>query len=617
MVTNKQISHLLRSVAATYVLINEIQFKIIAYERAADAVDHLDRELYDIWENGKLFTVSGIGPSILSHVDEYFRKGDNSHLMKTIRKIPQTVFALIKISYIGPKKAYKLVSSLKLSNLKTVIEDLYKACLEGKVAQIETFGEKSQDEIKKAIKIYKKTSTKQKRMPLPYAYNLAQDIIDYLNRHPRISRVDVLGSLRRMTSTIGDVDIAVQIPAFVETTAGKQSYKDIISYFINYPKTVSVLNAGEKKASILVTGNRQIDLRIQDKESYGSMLQYFTGSKVHNIKLREFGLKLGYSLSEYGIKNIKYKKSPKNSYPATAGGESSGQAKIKQFTDEESFYRFLGLQYIPSELREGTNEIEMALKHQLPQLVELKDIKGDFHVHSSYDLEPSHDLGENTYQEILNKAKSLNYEYVVFADHNPSVSKHTENEIIDILRRRNEYIDQKNMSKKYERIKYFISLEVDMLPDGKIAIPEKALNYLDMVIVSIHSSFKMVRRQMTKRILKALSFPKVRILGHPTTRIFGKREEIDVDWTAIFDECKKKNIALEINAWPERLDLPDNLVKQAVENNIKLAIGTDAHKNSEMNNMFYGVAVARRGWAKKSDIINTMSYKEVKKWINS
>jgi DNA polymerase (family 10) len=226
-------------------------------------------------------------------------------------------------------------------------------------------------------------------------------------------------------------------------------------------------------------------------------------------------------------------------------------------------------------------------------------------------------LGENTYKEILNKAKSLNYEYVVFTDHNPSLSKHTENEIIDILRLRRQYIVQKNMSKKCERTKYFISLEVDIRPDGRIALPKESVNYLDLIIVSIHSSFNMEKERMTKRILKAISFPKVKILGHPTGRLLGKRQEINVDWSIVFNECKKRDIALEINAWPKRLDLPDNLVRLAIKKGIKLVIGTDAHMVSEMDNMFYGVTVARRGWAKKSDIMNTRDYADVKKWINN
>jgi len=286
MITNKQISRILRSVAATYLLTNDLpagrqenRFKVIAYERAADTIDHLNRELYDIWENGQLFSVKGIGPSILSHIDEFFRQGDNSHLIKIIRRVPSTVFVLMDVPHIGPKKAYKLVSYLKLTNPKTAIEDLYKACLKNKIAQIETFGEKSQREIKEAIEIFQRSSIKQERMPLPYAYNLAKEIVGYLAKHHYILRVDVLGSLRRMTATIGDIDIAVQIKNHPSIRSTKsKNYREIIKYFTNYPKTISVLNAGESKASILVSGNRQIDLRIQEKESYGSMLQYFTGN---------------------------------------------------------------------------------------------------------------------------------------------------------------------------------------------------------------------------------------------------------------------------------------------------------------------------------------------------
>jgi DNA polymerase (family 10) len=627
MVTNKEISHLLRSVAATYLLTGENRFKIIAYERAADTVDHLNRELYDIWENNNLFSLTGIGPSILSHIDEYFKKGKNSHLIKVIKKIPQAVFSLMKIPHIGPKKAYKLVNVFKLKNVNFAIDDLYKACLNNKVANIESFGTKSQEEIKKGIEIYRRAKTKQERMPLPYAYSLAQEMIDYLKKHPLVSQVDALGSLRRMTSTIGDIDVAVQVQG---SRFKVQSYKKIIDYFINYPRRISVLNAGENKASILVTGNKQIDLRIQDKQSYGSMLQYFTGSKAHNIKLREYALKLGYSLSEYGIKPLKkVQSSPMFQSESDPRRYWSGRRtkfkvqnynpklKIFEFENEKEFYGFVGLQYIPPEIREGTDEIELAQKHQLPKLVEMKDIKGDFHVHSSYDLKPSHDLGENSCQEILNKAKDLNYDYLAFSEHNPSISNHTEGQIVEILKRRKQDIVQKIKSKEFERIKYFISLEVDILPDGKIAIPQKALSYLDMIIIAIHSSFKMDKENMTKRILKALSYPKVKILAHPSGRLLGKREEIEADWPVIFAECLKKNIALEINAWPQRLDLPDNLVRQAVDNNIKLAINTDAHKNLEMDNMFYGVAVARRGWAKKSDIINAWDYKDVRNWILS
>lgn len=586
--TNKHLAKLLRQVAAAYLLKNENRFKIIAYERAADTIDHLNQEVKDIWEDNKLFTIQGIGPSILSHIEDYFKKAEKSHLIKVIQRLPPSVFILMDIPGIGPKKAFKLTKALDLTNPETAIEDLKTACLAGKVATLENFGEKSQTEILNSINLFKKRVGKKERMPLPYAYSLAEDILSYLRKHPLVQKAEALGSLRRMTATIGDIDIAVKIKNLKPKV---KSYKDVIDYFIHYPNAISVVNAGDKKASIIVSGNQQIDLRVISKNAYGSMMQYFTGSKEHNIKLREYALKKGLSLSEYGIKRVK---SPKS--------------KVQSFNDEKSLYHFLDLDYIPPELREGTDEIRKAVKHELPKLIELKDIKGDFHIHSSYDLEPSHDLGANTYQEILQKAHQLNYEYVAFSDHNPSIGNHTNADIIKILKKRNDFIRQKLS-------KFFISLEVDILPNGDLALPDEAIDYLDMMIVSIHSRFEMEKDAMTKRILKALECPKVKILGHPTGRLLDQREEIAADWERIFENCKNKDIALEINAYPKRLDLPDVLVRQAVEMGVKLVIDTDAHDIDGMEMMSYGAAVARRGFAKKTDIINTMSYNDVKRWL--
>lgn len=587
--TNKAIAHLLRSVAAVYLLKNEIRFKVIAYERAADTIDHLDRELKDIWENGKLTTVSGVGPSILSHIDEYFRKKQDSYLVRILRRIPAPVFSLMKVPGIGPKRAYKLVTALRIKSEKTAVEKLREACLDDKVAQIDSFGEKSQEEILKAINIHKQSANKEERMPLLYAYSLAQQIMTYLKKNKHVKRVDALGSLRRMVTTIGDIDLAV--------LCDKEHEKEVIEWFTAYSDKIYIQEKGDKKASIITSARKQVDLRVAGKENYGAMLQYFTGSKTHNIKLREYALKKGFSLSEYGIKSLKKRQ------------------KTLQFPSEEEFYHFLGLPYIPYELREGTNEIELALKHELPKLVETTDIKGDFHIHSNYDLQPSHDFGTDSYEKIVKKAASMNYEYVAFSDHNPSLSNHIDKQIINILKRRKDFIVQRIMSNKFKHSNYFISLEVDILPDGRIALPDKALEYVDMIIVSIHSRFQMDRDEMTNRILKGLAHPKVKILGHPTGRLLQKRGEIDADWERIFTVCKKNNTALEINAWPQRLDLPDILVRQAVEAGVKLVINTDSHAVFQMDNMFYGVTVARRGWAKKSDIINTRDYHEVRRWI--
>ncbi len=597
--SNKAVAHLLRSVAASY-LIKETpakekqgnRFKIIAYERAADAVEHSNREIKDVWQEGKLQEIPGIGASIADHLNEYFKTGTSKHFQQVMKSIPPSVFELMNVRSLGPKRAHKLVETLHLDNPKTVVEDLKRAIEANKVAKIPSFGSKSQEDILEAIKIYEGRLTKKERMPLPYAFAIAQDVLAYLKKNPKVKRAEALGSLRRMVSTIGDIDVAAAV------TSDKDA-EEVVQYFIQYPKAIRVEDAGPKKASIIIRPNTRIDLRVQEVEDFGSMLQYFTGSKSHNINLREFALKKGYSLSEYGIKNV-----------------HKIDQNVRKFKNEEDFYNFLGLQYVPPEIREGSNEIDLAKKKEIPHLVELKDIKGDLHVHTSYDLEPSHDLGENTPSEVMEKAMSLGYEYVGFADHNPRITGRSESEVNSIMKARKQYLDKIFCSKKFERSKYFIGMETDILPDGKIALPKDSIQYVDYQIVSIHSSFAMSSSEMTKRVLEALKSEKVKIFGHPTGRLLGKRDEYELDWELIFDTCKKNNIALEINAWPLRLDLPDTLVRRAVDRGVKLAINSDAHTNSEMEMMFYGVEVARRGWAKKTDIINTLSYQNLREWFN-
>jgi len=600
--SNKAISHLLKSVAVAYELKKDNRFKIIAYERAAEVVEYLSDEIIDVWKAGKLTDLPGIGPSIAEHLDEYFKKGSSQHFNRVLSGIPSTVFILMNIHSIGPKKAYRLTKELDLFNDETVMEDLKKAALENQISKLEGFGEKSQAEILEAIVSLQKVKNTQERMPLPYANQKAFEIIEYLKKSLLINRADVLGSLRRMVSTIGDIDIAV--------VCKDEDIKKVIDYFIKYPKAEKVDNAGEKKASIIIHPNIRVDLRVQDEQSYGSMLQYFTGSKAHNINLREYALKKGYSLSEYGITDINQKSKIKN---------QNDNLKIKnsitKFNNEKSFYNFLGLEYIPPEIREGTDEVERAENKTLPKLVELKDIKGDLHTHSNYDLKPSHDLGTSDYSEIAIRAKQLGYEYVGFSEHNPNLSHNSSDDINRIMEERKVYIDKVMSSKKIERSEYFIGIEADILSDGSVALPKESTNYLDYVIIGVHSSFKMDINKMTQRVLNALEFPKVKILSHPTGRILNKREGIRLDWQKIFSACKKKNIALEINAWPDRLDLPDTLVRQAISAGVKLCVNTDAHILDEMNNMFFGVEVARRGWATKNAIINTLSFDEFKNWI--
>ena len=583
--TNEDVAKLLKDVAAAYSIKNEskYRFQILAYQKAADSIERLTHQVKDLIAENSLDKVPGVGSSLKSHLLELFKTGRVKHFDEVLGKTPRAFFPLLDVPGFGPKKAYKIVDEFDLDNPNTVIDDVYKLAKKGKIAPIPSFGEKSQSDIIRAIEEYKIGKTKSARMVLAFAQEIANTLLDYLKKEKAVIEAYPLGSLRRMKSTIGDVDIAVS----------SKEPKKVIEHFVNYPYKDRIIEKGDITASIITSGNKQIDLMVLMPEQMGSLLQHFTGSKEHNIKLREYAIKKGYSLSEKGIKL-------KN-------------GKLKTFRDEESFYGFLGLDWIPPEIRENQGEIEAAAGHELPKLVTLKEIRGEFHVHSSYPIEPSHDLGANDMQVMLNKAKNLGYEYLGFSEHNPSIGNHSESEIYNILVKRNKKIEQLKLSNKYIRI--INLLEVDILASGKLALSDRCLNLLDMAIVSIHSSFSTGKSEMTKRILKGLSHPKAKILAHPTGRMINSRSGYEANWNEIFTFVKKTSKALEINAWPTRLDLPDNLVRIAKNMGVKFAINTDSHEVSQMDNMKFGVSVARRGWCEKKDIINYLPYEELAAWM--
>jgi DNA polymerase (family 10) len=592
---NLEIARLLRAVAAAYIIKGENRFRIIAYERAADSIEHATSELKDLWDDDRLGEIPGIGPAIQGHLNEIFKTGRSSYFIQVMKDLPASMFPLLSVPGFGPKKAFKLVKTLKLTNEKTIIEDLEKAASQGKIAPIPGFGEKSEKDILEAILNFKKGSIKEKRMLLPFALTIAQEVSRYLEGCSAVERFDFLGSLRRMVSTIGDIDIAV----------ATKKPSEVVKYFTSYPKKQKVIEKGPTGASLLLNNGRQVDLRVLKPQAYGSMLQYFTGSKNHNIHLRELALKKNLSLSEYGIKTITNSKKQ--------------IVKIREFSSEEEFYQALGLAWIPPELREDTGEIEAALRQAqgerngLPKLVNSEEIKGDLHLHSDYPIEPSHDLGSNSMEEMLNKARSLGYEYIAFSEHSPSIANHTNEEIYNILKRRRNKIEQLKLSSKDVRI--INLLEVDILCDGSLSIDDNGLDFLEAAIASIHSSFNQPKEKMTARILKAIANPRVKILGHPTGRLLNEREGYEADWEKIFQFCRQNNKALEISSWPDRLDLPDVLVRLAVKMQVKMVVSTDAHATEEMDLMKFGISVARRGWAKASDILNTLGYNHFYAWI--
>ncbi len=601
-IDNVAIANLLRNVAAAYQIDDNEnnKFKIIAYERAADAVEHLSSEAKDLYDEGKLDEIPGVGKSISQHLKDIFEKGESTHFNRLLKHIPSAVFELLPLEGIGPKLAYKLAINLGIKS-PNAIEKLKTKALEGKIEILEGFGKDSQNGIIKAINDYKGQSH---RYLLNYAENVSEMIISWMKKEKSIIRVDTLGSLRRKDSTIGDIDIA----------CSTKNNKDAIEHFINYPNSKRTLEKGKAKASIIIPGNIQVDMRSQNPESYGSLLQHFTGSKHHNIKLREYALSLrpSLSLSEYGIRKFKIQKSNiKNEIQ---------KSKLLKFKTEQEFYNYLGMKWIPPELREDNGEIEASITNSLPTLLELSDIKGDLQVHSNYDVETSHDLGLSDFNEITNKAKSLGYEYVALTDHNPSHTSHTQKNIYDILKKRKEIIEEFNyshMKSKSDRvIRLFNSLEIDILSDSTLPTSEKSLELLDFALVSIHSGFRNDKKSLTKRVLSALNHPKIKVFAHPTARKLNEREGVELDWEKIFDFCLNNNKYIEINGDPMRLDLPDHLVKDAVKYGVKISMGTDAHHIDHMDNMKYAVYVARRGWSEKKNIINTLSLDQFIKMLN-
>jgi DNA polymerase (family 10) len=588
--TNKEIAKMLREVAAVYEVKEDSRFRVAAYNRAADEIEHSSVEAKDLWDERRLDDIPGVGKGIATYLDEYFQTGKVKHFESLKKGMPKGMFALLDIPGIGPKSAYKISKNLKVKS----VADLQKAAEEGKIAELEGFGEQSQKEILKDIREYQRRST---RLLLPEAYQIAEKIIEVLETIPGVKRADTLGSLRRMVPTVGDVDIAV----------ASTDPKAVVEAFVGMKDVQKVLAQGSAKASVVLKNDCQVDLRVQEPQSYGAQLQYFTGSKNHNIYLRKIANETGFSLSEYGIKERKME-----------GGR--WKMEIKEFETEEDFYEFLGMQCPPPELREDTGEIEASLRsaqgkpNGLPDLVELKDIKGDLHLHCIPNFRPSHDPGISTMEEIVKKAAELGYEYVCMGNHNPSISQYKSQDIIKIIEDKSVRIEQLNSTIGKERgIKILNSFEVDILASKKLALENEALVMLDVVVAGIHSSMRALKEEMTKRLLVALENPYVHIISHPTGRLLLEREGYELDWDRVFAACKKYGKILEINAQPKRLDLPDTLVREAVRRGVKLAINTDAHHYEDMEMMRFGVSVARRGWAERGDIINTLSWPEFRK----
>lgn len=549
------------------------KFRIRAYQNAITEMENSTFSIYDLWKKGKLNDIPGVGSSLFQHINDLFKKGEVKEFKQLKKDLPDGMFALIGIQGVGAKRAYKLASVFELKNRETALEDVARSAEEGKVRDIPGFGEKSEQQLLESIRELKKTKNEKERLLWVQADSIVDRVYKYMRKLDAVEKIEALGSYRRKKETVGDIDFAI---------ATKKD-EEVMNHFLDFPEIVEVLVKGDKKASVVLGNEFQIDVRVVSPDQYGSMVQYFTGSKYHNIVLRTYALEKGFSLSEYGIKDTKTQ-------------------KLHEFNNEEAFYKFLGLSRIPPEIRQGKNEVELAAKKKLPQLVENNDIRGDLHMHTQFSD------GANTLEEMVQAAKELGYEYVGISDHAPSVQSRGYDEVAEIIQNTRKKFDELNKSNPDIEVLY--GYEVNLLADATISLPNEFLEQLDYVIVGIHTSFGQDRETLMKRYMAAVENPLVDVIAHPTGRIINQREPLDVDWMTLLDAVKKHDKILEIDAWPDRLDLPFDLVYEARNRGIRLIISSDAHQKERLEYIKYGVTVARRGWCEAADIINTLPRKE-------
>jgi len=547
-------------------------FKIRAYRRAAQVIEHLPRELAVMLAAGEdLKSLPGIGQAIAAKAEELVRTGRLA-AWETLRdSLPEGLAELLEIPGIGPKTAFRLASELGISS----VDELERAIRQGKVASLFRLGDRTAENLLHQIEWLRR---KDQRIPLGRALPLVEDVLSMLRPLPGVKNLVAAGSLRRFRETVGDIDLM--------GTADHPEH--VIRSFVSLPAVRDVLGQGPTKASVILADGFQADLRMVEHESFGSLLQYFTGSRQHNIALRARNQKRGLKLSEYGITDA-----------------STG--RLETFATEAAFYARLGMQYIPPEIREDYGEIALAATHSLPELVERSDIRGDLHVHTNWSD------GTASLESMAQAAKEAGYTYLAITDHSGGLGiaggLHE-----DRLLKQQQAIHELN--RQIEGIRLLTGIEVNILSDGRLDLPDEVLSGLDVVVASVHSSLKQSEGKMTRRILKALENPHVDILAHPTGRLIGKREPIAVDLEAVFSAAVQYHKVLEINSMPDRLDLQDNFIYRARELGVLLAINTDAHRPEHFELIRFGIGMARRGWCRPASILNTRSADEVLVYFN-
>jgi len=661
--SNREISKIFEEIGEMLDIIGEEkdQFRIIAYQNAARYIEMMSREVSDIYNNEGfegLLKIKGVGSSIAEKIEEIIKTGKCQYHNELSKKVAPSILKFLTIPGVGPHLAKNLFENYKTKN----IHDLKNALKKDKTGKV--FKEKTRQNILEGIELLSKQTG---RMLLSFAEPIAQEIVESLKKISEVKEAHPVGSLRRMKETIGDIDIIASLKINSKDKGASDKQK-VIDKFIQLPFVERIIAQGDTKATIIHKKGPSVDLEILPSDEYGSLLQHFTGSKEHNVVLRTYAEKHGFSVSEHGIKQLHYK-----FQDARNKSQIISNPQIIKCEKEEKVYKTLGMDWIPPEIRENKGEIEAALRQAqgkssgLPKLVKLKDIKGDLHLHSTWSE------GEMTISEIVEYSQKLGYEYIAITDHTAGlgithglkekdIDKYIEEikSISDpmtalgtsrlssiatsnVNRFSHDCAQDKSVNltvldseaqakgvgglktnivtKNVRRttnngIKLFAGVEVNILVDGSLDISDRELSKLDIVIASIHSSFRQSQEQVTARLLKAIQNPNVDIIGHPSGRLLPNRQPLNLNWKKIFEAARKYNVAMEINSHPTRLDLTDDLCFMARDMGVKFIISSDMHHAEHFQNIRYGVSVARRGWCESKNILNTLDYNGIKKVIN-
>jgi DNA polymerase (family 10) len=567
-VDNKAIANILFETADLLEIDGQDSFRIRSYRNAAQAIENHSHQIKDIIGDPKqVLAISGVGKGMLTNLRELFDTGKLSVQAELLQKYHPSMLQLLRIQGLGPKTIKLIWDAFQVSD----VDGVEKLAREGKIRELPRMGEKHETKLLKAIEDYRRIGG---RFLIDAAELECEKLVAYIEKFPGVDKITPAGSLRRGRDTVGDLDILVTGEA-CKTEAGRQ---EAIAYVAKYPPLMDVIASGDNKISFHVRNGMQVDVRLLPPVSFGAAMQYFTGSKAHNVSLRQRALKMGYTLNEYSL--------------ATLEGERPVAGKT-----EEEIYAKLNLDYIPPEMRENLGEIDLAERHALPPLITQADIKGDVHMHT---VETD---GKNTIEEMALAAKERGYRYMAITDHSKNLA--FANGLDD--KRAVEHIARIHAANnKIDGIRIFAGIEVDILADGELDLSDDVLAQMDLVIASVHSVMNQESAEMTARLIKAISNPNTSILGHPTGRKRPNRDSYALDMTAVLMAAAKHKVAMELNSYPERLDLSDVHLRQAKQKGVKIVINTDSHHTSHMDKIRFGILQARRAWLTKDDVLNTL-----------